>query len=173
MIVVPRNDDTRVLTMTVSPSTLTILVQLSMPVVAVWYSSKVLSFNLRNSEVFPTPSSPSSTTLYVGPRVGAAMPKSTHRHSRPWLFKRSYPSQRGRKRAKRHLHCGQELASYILTSSFKKRATTLYFCDMYRYRRLIRDDRPRPQNFFRNRAGTLGHSVCCQFHFRKSPADPK
>lgn len=64
------------LTMTVSPSTLTTLVQLSMPVVAVWYSSNVLSFSLRKSDVFPTPSSPSNTTLYVGPRVGAAIAHS-------------------------------------------------------------------------------------------------
>ena len=42
-------------------------VQLSIPVVAVWYSSKVLSFNRLNNDVFPTPSSPSKTTLYVGP----------------------------------------------------------------------------------------------------------
>ena len=61
------------LTITVSPSTFTTLVQLSMPVVAVWYSSNVLSFSLRKREVFPTPSSPSKTTLYVGPRLGAAM----------------------------------------------------------------------------------------------------
>lgn len=51
------------------PSILTTLVQLSMPVVAVWYSSNVLSFSRRKRDVFPTPSSPSNTTLYVGPRL--------------------------------------------------------------------------------------------------------
>ena len=61
------------LTITVSPSTLTTLVQLSMPVVAVWNSSKVLSFSLRKRDVFPTPNSPSKTTLYVGPLLGAAI----------------------------------------------------------------------------------------------------
>ncbi len=63
---------THSLTIIVCPSHLTTFEQLSMPVVAVWYSSKELSFSLLNIDVFPTPSSPRRTTLYVGPRLGAA-----------------------------------------------------------------------------------------------------